>query len=203
MLLIGDPVSVDPSFPALPHAGQEIDTVKRRMAVHTIRAYQGTSAHPGVLSEARPDHFRWIHFTAHASASRESPLDSAVILSPREGDPTSYKLYARDVMSTPLDAELVTVSACRGAGAREYAGEGLVGFAWAFLLAGASNVIAGVWDVTDASTAQLMDTLYAGIAADKAPAAALREAKLTMIRGGGNYAKPYYWAPFQVYTRHH
>lgn len=201
LLLIGDPVSVDPSFPALPHAAREIDSVKKRMGAFNIRVYRGDGANPEVLRAAAPEQYRWIHFTAHASANRESPLDSAVILSPREGDATSYKLYARDVMDTPLEAELVTVSACRGAGARAYAGEGLVGFAWAFLLAGAGNVIAGIWDVTDASTSQLMDTLYAGIAGGKPPAVALREAKLALIRGGGNYAKPYYWAPFQIYTR--
>ena len=34
-------------------------------------------------------------------------------------------------------------------GARAYAGEGLVGFTWAFLSAGAHNVIAGLWNVDD------------------------------------------------------
>ena len=103
-------------------------------------------------------------------------------------------------MSVPLTAELVTISACRSAGAKTYAGEGPVGFAWAFLRAGARNVIAGLWDVNDRSTAQLMSGLYAEIARGSTPADALRAAKLSLVRGGGSYAKPYYWAPFQVYT---
>ena len=45
-------------------------------------------------------------------------------------------------------------------GRRAYSGEGLVGLAWAFLRAGAHNVIAGLWEVTDASTEQLMDRFY-------------------------------------------
>ena len=53
-------------------------------------------------------------------------LDSAVILS---GPDVRYKLYARDVAAMPLQAELVTVSACRSAGERAYAGEGLVAHA--------------------------------------------------------------------------
>jgi CHAT domain-containing protein len=103
-------------------------------------------------------------------------------------------------MDVPLKAELVTVSACRGAGARTYSGEGLVGFAWAFLRAGSRSVIAGLWDVNDQSTAMLMDGLYAGMAAGKGPAEALRSAKLAMIANPGNLHKPYYWAPFQLYT---
>jgi len=53
-------------------------------------------------------------------------------------------------VNLPLQAELVTISACRSAGARTYSGEGLVGLAWAFLNAGAHNVVAGLWNVEDA-----------------------------------------------------
>ena len=59
----------------------------------------------------------------------------------------------------------MTVSACRSAGERVYAGEGLVGFAWAFLRAGARRVVAGLWDVDDRSTADLMDAIYTRLAA--------------------------------------
>jgi len=46
------------------------------------------------------------------------------------------------------------------AGTRAYSGEGLVGLSWAFLRAGAHNVVAALWEVSDASTPQLMDRLY-------------------------------------------
>jgi CHAT domain-containing protein len=45
-----------------------------------------------------------------------------------------------------------------------------------------------------------MDNLYREIAAGKRPADALRAAKLAMIQSPGNLKKPYYWAPFQLYT---
>jgi CHAT domain-containing protein len=123
-------------------------------------------------------------------------MESAIVLSPAGN---TFKLYARDVAQVPLNAELVTISACRGAGARVYSGEGLVGFTWAFLQAGARNVIAGLWDVTDLSTAQLMDHLYENLSAGKSPSQALRAAKLSLIHSQGNFRKPYYWGPFQVY----
>jgi CHAT domain-containing protein len=46
-----------------------------------------------------------------------------------------------------------------------------------------------------------MDGLYAGIAAGKRPAEALREAKLEMLRAGGRFREPYYWAAFVIYSR--
>ena len=45
-----------------------------------------------------------------------------------------------------------------------------------------------------------MDHLYAGLAAGAPPAQALLGAKRAMIAQGGNYAKPYYWGPFQLFT---
>jgi CHAT domain-containing protein len=100
----------------------------------------------------------------------------------------------------PLNASLVTPSACRSAGAKTYSGEGLVGLSWAFLRAGAHSVVAGLWDVTDLSTANLMADFYSELAKNVAPADALRAAKLRLIRSSGAYRKPFYWGPFQLYV---
>jgi CHAT domain-containing protein len=186
---------VDPSFPQLRYASAEMSAVSKAFAGRTA-VYRADQATPGRYRDAMPDQFGVVHFTAHAAANAESPLDSAVILSK---DGSGYKLYARDVAEQPLSADLVTISACRSAGERTYAGEGLVGFAWAFLRAGAQRVIAGLWDVDDRSTADLMGHVYAEIAQGRSPAAALRAAKLAMIARGGAAAKPYYWAPFQLF----
>jgi CHAT domain-containing protein len=196
ILLIGNPEAAGQEYPKLPNAADEMRNVERRMSSLQATTFEGPRADPDAYLAADPGRYSIIHFAAHASANSARPMESAIILSPGED---SFKLYARDVARTPLQAELVTISACRGAGARVYSGEGLVGFTWAFLQAGARNVIAGLWDVTDRSTAQLMDGLYANLGAQKSPAASLREAKLAMIHSAGNFRKPYYWAPFQVY----
>jgi CHAT domain-containing protein len=74
-----------------------------------------------------------------------------------------------------------------------------VGLAWAFLRAGAHNVIAGLWEVSDASTEQLMDHFYDELDKGSSPDAALRAAKLSLLHGSP-YHNPFYWAPFQLYT---
>jgi CHAT domain-containing protein len=98
-----------------------------------------------------------------------------------------------------LRADLVTISACYGAGERAYSGEGLVGLSWAFLRAGAHNVVAALWEATDASTEQLMDKFYDELDKGAKPDAALRAAKLSLLRGSG-FHNPFYWAPFQLYA---
>jgi CHAT domain-containing protein len=197
LLLIGNAIPRAPDFPGLKFADAEMANVARHFSAERVTSYRGERAVPAAYREAQPERFSHVHFTAHATANLDSPLDSAVILS---GPDAAFKLYARDVAALPLHAELVTVSACRSAGERTYSGEGLVGFAWAFLRGGARRVVAGLWDVDDKSTAELMDDLYAGLAAGQPAGKALRAAKLVLLRRGGPTAKPYYWAPFELFT---
>jgi CHAT domain-containing protein len=198
LLAIGDPISPDADFPALPYAEREVAHIASAFAPERRTVYTGAAARPSAYRSANPAQYTYIHFAAHVTASRESPLDSAVILS---ADGEAYKLYAHDVVHVPLGADLVTLSACRSAGSRTYAGEGLVGLAWAFLSSGAGNVIGGLWNVEDTSTSELMEHVYLGLARGLDPARALREAKLRLLRSDSAYRKPYYWAPFVIYTR--
>ena len=196
LLLIGAPDYKGTRYESLEKAGSEVREIQDRFAGLTQAVYTGSQASPAAYRDADPARFSLIHFAAHAEANREKPLESAVILS-HQGD--RYKLYARDVIDIPIHADLVTISACRSAGVRAYAGEGLIGFAWAFLQAGAHAVVAGLWDVSDSSTEQLMNRFYAGIASGQDPVSAMRQAKLWLLGGDPQYRKPYYWAPFEVY----
>lgn len=196
MLVIGNADGAGSDYPRLPHAETEIANVRHRFPGPSTTVVSGGKADPAAYFAVHPERYSMIHVAAHGEANRRSPLDSALILSP--GD-KGFKLYARDIMGTALDADLVTISACRSSGARAYAGEGLVGVARAFLQAGARSVIAGLWDVADHSTSLLMDRMYERIAAGSGAAEALREAKLSLLRD--QYPKPYYWGPFQLYTR--
>src|SRR5581483_309753 len=195
-LLIGDPLPPEEAgVPKLLHAGTEISEIRQQFKHAVVRT--GSDAEPQAYPESRPDQFSVIHFAAHAEANRDDPLDSAILLS---GAGDAYKLYARDVIRLPIRANLVTISACRSAGARTYAGEGLVGFAWAFLKAGARNVVAGLWEVDDRSTTDLMNRMYAELRSGRNPEEALRIAKLELSHSEGPERKPYYWGPFQVIT---
>ena len=197
LLMIGDAESASRDYPRLPNAAREIALISQSFAASELSIRSGPDAVPASYLESSPSRFSAIHFAAHANASRENPLESALILSP---GPSGYTLTAREVMSVPLQASLVTLSACRSAGAKTYSGEGLVGLSWAFLRAGAGSVVAGLWDVTDQSTAKLMGDFYAQMTAGAMPADALRTAKLKLVHSEGAYKKPFYWAPFQLYA---
>ncbi|MGB6470575.1 MAG: CHAT domain-containing protein [Candidatus Acidiferrales bacterium] len=196
LLLMGDAVSASPDFPALPQAAAEMEGVENYFPPRDRLVYSGPQATAAAYLASQPGQFSFIHFVAHGTASRLAPLDSAVILS-SDGD--SYKLYARDIMRQRLHADLVTISACQGQGARTFSGEGLVGLSWAFLHAGAHRVIAALWEVDDSSTPQLMHQLYGEINRGESPDVALRDAKLAMLHSSSAYRRPRYWAPFELY----
>lgn len=199
LLLVGNAVPT-PGFPALTQAPAEIQKVGHYFSEPNRKVLEAKEATASAYLNSNPEKYAYVHFVTHGTASRTRPLESAVILSP-DGD--SYKLYARDVVAHHLSAELVTISACNTSGSRTISGEGLVGLSWAFLRAGAHNVIGALWEVSDVSTPQLMDSLYGGLKQGKDPATALRDAKLSLLHTrdpNSVFKMPFYWAPFQLYA---
>jgi CHAT domain-containing protein len=203
LLLVGDAVKASDEFEQLPQAEDEMKIVEGYFPESSRTVLKREQATPGAYLASNPERYAYLHFVTHGTASRAQPLESAVILS-KEPASDTYKLYARDIVTRHLNAQLVTISACNGSGTRAYSGEGLVGLSWAFVRAGAHNVIAALWEVSNApSTAQLMDAFYKGLSRGEDPATALRDAKLSFLRAStanSVFRKPYYWAPFQLYT---
>jgi CHAT domain-containing protein len=203
LLLVGNPKEANPEFPPLLQAPNEMKKVEQHFPEPHRAVLEGERATPNAYLTSNPEGFSYVHFATHGTASRTRPLESAVVLSKEPGTDT-YKLYARDVITRHLHAELVTISACYGSGRRAYSGEGLVGLSWAFVRAGAHNVIGALWEVSDApATPDLMDALYRELGTGKDPATALRSAKLSLLHSpnpNSVFKKPFYWAPFQLYA---
>ncbi len=204
LLLIGNSVAPNKEYPELAQATKQMEDVARRFPASKERLLTREEATPAGYFASRPEQFSYIHFTAHGKSNRLSPLDSMIVLSKSSTQDDSFKLYARDIITYhkqhPLRSQLVTVSACYSAGEPPYSSEGLVGLSWAFLRAGARNVIAALWDASDASTEQLMDKFYDELEKGAPPDAALRAAKLSLLHNR-DFQNPFYWAPFQLYAR--
>jgi CHAT domain-containing protein/tetratricopeptide (TPR) repeat protein len=173
--------------------------------------------------------FRTIHIATHALIDDQRPENSALILS-QVGLPDALEaaingnrifdgcLTAGEIVREwELDADLVTLSACETALGKKVAGEGYIGFAHAFLQAGARSLLVSLWKVEDRSTAMLMQRFYentlgrtadppdssfpARSGAPMSKVEALREAKRWVREwqdGNGNrpYAHPFFWAGF-------
>jgi CHAT domain-containing protein len=157
---------------------------------------------------------RTIHLATHALADPEQSERSCLILS-QVDLPDAYaaavrgeriydgRLTVQEILQEwKLDADLVTLSACETGLGQDVQGEGLVGFAHAFLQAGARSLLVSLWKVDDKATSLLMTRFYGNLWQEKMPkAAALREAK-QWLRGYEDepghrpYDHPYFWSAF-------
>jgi CHAT domain-containing protein/tetratricopeptide (TPR) repeat protein len=144
---------------------------------------------------------RVVHFATHGFVDEAFPLESGLVLAiPPDGEDGKENglLQAWEIFErVRLDAELVTLSACQTALGKEVAGEGLLGLTWAFQYAGARSVLASLWEVNDASTADLMRRFYGHLQAGQPKAEALRRAQIELLRRPATSA-PFLWAAFHL-----
>jgi tetratricopeptide (TPR) repeat protein len=140
--------------------------------------------------------YRLLHLATHGEADDQVPRRSALILAqdalpdPAEQVKADKHPYdgrltvARIRADWALDADLVVLSACETALGKQARGDGLLGFAQAFLSRGARSVVLSRWKVDDTATALLMVRFYENLLGKRqglkqafGRAAALDEAK--------------------------
>jgi CHAT domain-containing protein len=150
---------------------------------------------------------RYLHLATHGLVkSGDEMLYSSVVLSQPEvvtpqdtGMLTLEDLF--DHWWGKLDGtELVVLSACDSEGLDEdrsnaYQTEGVYGLPWGFMYAGSPAVVASLWEVQDASTAELMQKFYGAMKAGDEPSklAAFTEARKELKK---DFPEPFFWAPF-------
>lgn len=185
-------------LPRLPLTRREADAL-RRVAPDATALLGFEARREAVLGAALRD-YRIVHLATHGLAHAEQPALSGVALSlvDERGAPQDGFLRLQDLYDLRLSADLVVLSACQTAYGRDLRGEGVVSFARGFMHAGATRVLASLWQVHDEATAALMAAFYdALLRRGLTPAAALREAQLG-LRGSRRWRDPYYWAAFTL-----
>jgi CHAT domain-containing protein len=146
---------------------------------------------------------RVLHFSCHGVSDSSDPFHSSLVLAPAEPGQAPDHLEAWEILELgPLNAEFVALSACRTALGREESGQGMLGLAHAFQLAGAPSVAASLWQVSDLATAALMIRFYREFAAGMPKDRALQAAQRAFLRDGvvgQEMQRPYWWAAFQIH----
>ncbi|MBL8228954.1 MAG: CHAT domain-containing protein [Bryobacterales bacterium] len=190
MLLVGNADLASSGFPELPRAKEELTDIVKEIGGRDVTVLSENDANPRRVLNSGLEQFAYLHFAAHGLASERTPLDSALVLSPSNGD---RRLTAREIIRQKLRARLVTLGVCHGAGVRAYRGTGLIGLGWAFLRAGAEGVAAGLWEINDSASLRVHTTMYRLIRQGTPAPEALRQARLDLLRSDTPFRKPYYW----------
>jgi CHAT domain-containing protein/Tfp pilus assembly protein PilF len=197
-------VSRDFTLTLLPHTREEVTSIAG-LFPHA-RKYLGEEATEERAKSLGTD-TRYVHFACHGYLDERFPLNSALALTiperRAEGQDNGL-LQAWEIFDkVRLDADLVTLSACKTGLGKEMGGEGLQGLTRAFHYAGARSVLATLWAVSDRSTPLLMKRFYGQLKAGRSRDEALRAAQIDLIRAGSSrgsvdLAHPFRWAGFQL-----
>jgi CHAT domain-containing protein len=192
----------DQSFKRLPFTRREAEDVAALVPPAMRSVMLDADASRANVLTPELARYRYLHFATHGLINSQFPELSGIILSlfDRDGLEQNGFVSLADTYGLKLNADLVVLSGCRTGLGREISGEGLVGLMRGFLFAGAKRVTVSLWDVSDEATAELMKRMYRGLLTGRrlAPAAALREAQISMIRDQ-KWNAPYYWAPFIMF----
>jgi CHAT domain-containing protein len=182
----------------LPFSRREAEEILKLVPVDEAMRAIDFQASQETVTSAALSQYRIIHFATHGWLPREHPELAGIVLSlvDEQGRPKKGFLQLQEIYNLKLPAELVVLSACETGLGKEIKGEGLVGLTRGFMYAGAARVVASLWNVNDAATAELMQHFYQGMLKEGlTPAAALQAAQVAMWKQKG-WQSPYYWAAF-------
>jgi CHAT domain-containing protein/predicted negative regulator of RcsB-dependent stress response len=186
------------NFPRLPSTRQEAETIVSLIPENARAVATDFAANRALALSAELARYQIVHIATHSVVNSQHPELSGIILSMvnERGQEEDGFLQLHDIYSLKLGAELVVLSACNTALGKEVRGEGLIGLTRGFMYAGTSSVVASLWKVDDAASAELMTHFYKAMFEDNLPpAAALKSAKEAMWRQK-HWRSPYYWSAF-------
>ena len=200
-ILLAAPISFDQNetkMARLPGSESEVKEIRY--------LFMSTDDQPNVLFNERASekqikssdlaNYKYLHFATHGMVHESKPDLSRIFLAPDEAE--DGNLFSSEIYSLDINADLVCLSACETGLGKIAKGEGIIGLSRSLMYAGARNLIVSLWQVSDASTSELMIDFYQqhlNHSSNMIFSDDLRKAKLKLI-ASENYADPYYWAPF-------
>jgi len=181
----------------LPGTEIEVNTIANLFKEKNIgsQVYLNAQASETVIKSGSLKNYSLVHFATDGIVDENSPELSRIFLQSDSEAEDGY-LFAGEIYNLELNAELVALSACQTGLGKISKGEGVIGLSRALVYAGAKSIIVSFWSVADESTAELMTDFYKQLLENPTNnySRDLRQAKLNLLKG--NYAAPYYWAPF-------
>jgi CHAT domain-containing protein len=185
-------------FRPLPAAALEAQGIVREDDEDPAGAFPGTvwldeAFRRDTLQQALAGGYDMLHLASHFEFSPGNEKDSFLLLG--NGERLSlYELRTGDYALSGV--RLLTMSGCNTALAgRDANGREIDGFATLAARKGARDILATLWPVDDATTANFMARFYALHASGLPVAQALRTAQLER-----RDQHPFYWAPFVLWS---
>jgi CHAT domain-containing protein len=176
-------------FNGLPNVVDELQQVGSIVPSQLLLNPQFTEAN--LEQKIKSGAFSVVHIATHGKFSSD-PEETFILTYDRLLKSSDLNNLLRiNNQSSSRSVELLVLSACETAQGDNRATLGLAGIA---VRAGARSVLSTLWQVSDQSTAKLMEQFYKELTKPEVTKAeALHQAQLALFK---QYKAPYYWAPY-------
>jgi CHAT domain-containing protein len=188
---------------SLPDTETELMTISQNWAPARSSLLLGKDASETALQTIKLSDYQYISFATHALLASElsDRSEPGLVLTPPNSSTKQNDgvLTTSEIMSRPLNAEWVVLSACNTAGFKHSSHENFMALAGGFFFAGAKALLVSGWNVDSQSAAILTTQAFKALQdTSRTKAQALRQAMIEMMRGdyGKPYQHPFHWAPF-------
>jgi CHAT domain-containing protein/tetratricopeptide (TPR) repeat protein len=187
------------SFERLPGTAAEVQSIasllRERREVAEVRL--GVNATKNELLDTDLSRFRFLHFATHGVLPVDTGVQEPSLVLSYDGiTPDHMFLSMSEILNLKLQSESVVLSACNTGSGKISRAEGVMSLGRAFLAAGSASVTVSLWQVSDESTALLMEIYYKNLLDGKKKSVALAEARNAVFASGSK--SPYFWGPFIV-----
>lgn len=188
----------------LPGSEEEVNSIQEKFILNSFASdiLINKDASETKIKYTNLTDYKFIHIATHGFVNSETPELSGLLLSKNDISGDDGVLYTGEIYNLKLNSDIVIMSACETGLGKISKGEGVIGLSRAILYAGSKNIIVSLWQVSDASTSQLMLDFYTNIFYDNGSFNEIIDfsdymhfAKLKMIEEN-LYSHPYFWSAF-------
>jgi CHAT domain-containing protein len=190
------------SLPDLPAAAAESRQIQHLVTQRPVIGADKGRASPQAILAALSDPGAWVHIAAHGVASSKGIGFGGLWLDPlATANDVPRFLSWLDLLGLQVSADLVVIDACELGGDGGTQGDSL-SFAMATSNAGAKEVVAALWPISDSSSALWVPAFYSALQAGAHVdiASATRTAQLA-LRASRAFRHPFFWAGIQTISR--
>lgn len=186
------------NLPALIDAGAEPKLIAASVDDRRITVQYGHDLHMAGLTRTFAEAGAWVHISAHGTTRPGHFGYSGIWLNPAAPHTHPRFLSWLDLLNTHVNSAVVVLNACQLAERGNVVSNNL-SFASAVSLAGAGQVVASLWSISDAATALWDPAFYKALDSDSRHdvARALRVAQ-QRLHHSREFSHPFFWSGMQA-----
>ncbi|MDN4501680.1 CHAT domain-containing protein [Alteromonadaceae bacterium BrNp21-10] len=192
------------SLPQLDWSAKEADYIQTIFADSRFHLAVEENATKKQLLSAPMRNASVLHIATHGYYSVDNPdvVGIATAADHSHSAAQSGFLSLTELLSQPIQSQLVFISGCDTVQGELWASEGLNGLARGMLALGAGSVIGTLWQVPDRATSEFVKHFYQALKLNQGHTAkALQYAQQRML-ASARYRHPKYWAGFVLTAAH-